>query len=217
MFNLILKDILIQKNTLRFGIVYILLMILSSRQFDMFLISVTVFSYIMIQVSSALDDKNKSDILLNSLPLNRKTVVGAKYLSTFIFAAMAIVYYILITGVIKIFKLPFKVYPVSFESVVGALFSIVLVTSIYFPIFFKIGYIRSRIINFILFFGGSTVAGILISKLIENKNKTFIQGILQFLNNQSNIQIVAEIFVIMILLLVISYVFSLKFYRKREF
>ncbi|WKV08575.2 ABC-2 transporter permease [Thermoanaerobacterium sp. CMT5567-10] len=218
-FNLILKDILIQKRTFLLGIVYILIMILSFQQSGspMFSASVTAFSYIMVQSACAYDDKNKSDILLNSLPLNRNTIVIARYISTFIFAAIAVVYYILLTGIIKILELPFKVYPVSLEGIIGTLFALILVSGIYFPIFFKVGYIKSKIVNFVLFFGVFIGGGILLPELIENKNKAFIQGAIQFLSNQSDMQIAVEIFAIMILLLIISYVFSLKFYRKREF
>lgn len=219
MFNLILKDILIQKRTFLLGIFYILIMILSFQQVGspMFSASVVAFSYIMVQSACAYDDKNKSDILLNSLPLNRDTIVIARYISTFIFAAISVVYYILLTGIIKILDLPFKVYPVSLEGIIGALFALVLVSGIYFPIFYKVGYIKSKMVNFVLFFGVFFGGGILLPELIRNKDEAFIQGILQFLSNQSDMQIAVEIFAVMILLLIISYMFSLHFYRKREF
>ena len=218
-FNLILKDILIQKRTFLLGIVYILIMILSFQQSGspMFSASVIAFSYIMVQSACAYDDKNKSDILLNSLPLNRSTIVTAKYISIFIFTAITIVYYILLTAIVKILELPLNVYPVSLEGIIGILFALVLISGIYFPIFFKVGYIKSKIANFVLFFMVFTGGGILVPELIEDKNQAFIQGILQFLRKQSKLQVIVEIFLVMILLLVISYALSLKFYRKREF
>ena len=219
MFNLILKDILIQKRNFLFGVVYILIMILSFQQSGspMFSASVIAFSYIMVQSACAYDDKNKSDILLNSLPLNRSTIVTAKYISIFIFTAITIVYYILLTAIVKILELPLNVYPVSLEGIIGILFALVLISGIYFPIFFKVGYIKSKIANFVLFFMVFTGGGILVPELIEDKNQAFIQGILQFLRKQSKLQVIVEIFLVMILLLVISYALSLKFYRKREF
>jgi len=219
MFNLILKDILVQKRTLLFGVIFMLIMILSFQQYEspMFIASVTAFSYIMVQSSCAYDDKNKSDILLNSLPLNRSTIVTAKYISIFIFTAITIVYYILLTAIVKILELPLNVYPVSLEGIIGILFALVLISGIYFPIFFKVGYIKSKIANFVLFFVVFTGGGILVPELIEDKNQAFIQGILQFLRKQSKLQVIVEIFLVMILLLVISYALSLKFYRKREF
>lgn len=219
MFNLVLKDILIQKKTFLFGIVYILIMIFLFQQIGdpMFPASVIAFSYIIVQSACAYDDKNKSDILLNSLPLKRNTIVMARYISTYIFTAIAVLYYILLTGIIKILELPLKVYPVSLEGFIGALFIIVLVTGMYFPIFFKVGYIKSKKVNFLLFFGVIFGFGVFLPELIKNNNAAIIQGILQFFSNQSDIQLAVEIFAVMILLLVISYMISLNFYRKREF
>jgi len=220
MFNLILKDILVQKRNFLFGIVYILIMMLSFQQVGspMFAASVFAFSYIMVMSACAYDEKNKSDVLLNSLPLNRSTIVIAKYISTFVFAAVSILYYILLSGIIKVLELPLKVYPVSIEDIIGVLFALILVTGIYFPIFFKVGYIKSKIVNFILFFGIFFGVTIFLQELINNKDDaTFIQTILQFLSRQSDMQIAVEIFALMILLLFISYMFSLYNYRKREF
>lgn len=219
MINLILKDILIQKKTFLWGIFYIVIMVLSFQQAGspMFSASVVAFTYIMVQSACAYDDKNKSDILLNSLPLNRSTVVIARYLSTFIFAIVAVIYYILLTGIINMLGLPFKVYPVSLEGAVGTLFALILITGIYFPIFFKVGYIKSKIVNFILFFGVFVGAGMIVPELMEDRNSAFAQKVIQFFSNQSDTQITVELFVIMVLLLIISYMFSIKFYRNREF
>jgi ABC-2 type transport system permease protein len=219
MFNLILKDILIQKRNFLFGVVYILLMILSFQQVGnpMFAMSVIAFSYIMIQSACAYDDKNKSDVLLNSLPLKRDTIVIARYISTFVFAAISIVYYILLSGIIRVLELPFKVYAVSLEGITGVLFALVLINGIYFPIFFKVGYIKTKIVNFALFFGVFFGGNIIVQELIKNKDKAFIQAILHFFSEQTDIQIAVELFVVMILLFIISYLFSLHYYRKREF
>jgi len=219
MFNLILKDILIQKRTFIFGIFYILILILSFQQVGspMFLTSVIAFSYIIIQSACAYDDKNKSDVLLNSLPLNRDTIVISRYISTFVFAAISVVYYILLTGVIKLLRLPFKTYPVSIEGIIGALFALTFLSGVYFPIFFKMGYIKSKMVNFVLFFAVFFGIGMLLPELINSENNVYIQRILKFFSNQSDIQTVVEILTVMILMLVISCMISLNFYRKREF
>jgi len=219
MFNLILKDILIQKRNFLFGVVYILIMILSFQEMGspMFVTSVMAFSYIMVMSACAYDEKNKSDVLLNSLPLNRGTIVMAKYISLFVFAAVAIAYYIFLSGVIKGLELPLKVYPVSLEGIIATLFALIIISGIYFPIFFKVGYIKSKILNFGVFFG-VFFGGIMVwQELISNKDEALIQAVLQFLSKQSAMQITVEIFAVMILLLIISYRLSLHNYRQREF
>ena len=54
-------------------------------------------------------------------------------------------------------------------------------------------------------------------ELMSDKDNASIQAIQQFLSKQSDILIAVEIFAVMILLLVISYLFSLHNYKKREF
>jgi len=219
MFNLILKDILIQKRNFLYAIVYILIMIWSFQEMGspMFVASVMAFAYIMVMSACAYDEKNKSDILLNSLPLNRGTIVIAKYISFFVFAAVSIVYYIFLSVIIKVLELPLKVYPVSLEGIIATLFVLIIISGIYFPVFFKVGYIKSKIVNFGLFFGVFSGGIIIWQELICNKDKAFIQAVLQFLSEQSAMQKAVEMFAVMILLLIISYMFSLHNYRKREF
>lgn len=219
MFNLILKDILIQKRNFLFGIAYILIMVLAFQQTggSMLTASVAAFSYILVQSACAYDDKNKSDVLLNSLPLSRGTIVTARYLSVFVFAAISLFYYILLSGIIKALGLPFKVSAVSLEGIMGALSALIIINGIYFPIFFKVGYIKSKIANFILLFGVFFGETVFLQKMINYKDKAFIQTILRFFNKQSDVRTAVEVFTGMVLLLIVSYVFSLHYYRKREF
>ncbi|NLO97420.1 MAG: ABC-2 transporter permease [Peptococcaceae bacterium] len=219
MFNLVLKDLLVLKKNFLFGIVYILIMIVAFQQIggSMLAASIVVFSYMMVQLACAYDEKNKADILLNSLPLNRSTIVIARYISTFIFTAISIVYYLLLSGLIKVLHLPLKVYPVSLEGILGALFALILVCGIYLPIFFKMGYIKSKLLNFVLFFGVFFGGAILLQELITNKDQSTLQRVVQFLNEQSTMQVAVEISAVMILLLFISFMFSLRNYKKREF
>jgi hypothetical protein len=84
-------------------------------------------------------------------------------------------------------------------------------------VYFKLGYIKSKSINFVLFFGIFFGGTILLQELMSDKDNASIQAIQQFLSKQSDILIAVEIFAVMILLLVISYLFSLHNYKKREF
>lgn len=219
MFNLILKDILIQKRILLFGIIYILILIFSFQEIGspMFLTSVIGLSYMMVQSACAYDEKNKSDILLNSLPISRNTIVIARYVSVFVFSAISIVVYALISVIINMLQLTVKAYPVTLEGIIGILFAIAFVCGIYLPIYFKVGYIKSKIINFVMIFGFITVFGAVLPGLLENKDQVFVQKIIQFFDSRSDIQIAAVILALTILLHFISYMISLNFYRKREF
>lgn len=219
MFNLIFKDILIQRKSLLFGVIYVFVLILCFQDtgITMFLTSAIGFSYMMIQSACAYDDKNKSDILLNSLPISRNTIVVSKYVSAFVFSGISIVVYSLLTVIINLLKLPIKVSPITLEGVIGILFAIVLMCGIYFPVYFKIGYIKSKVYNFILIFGILFLTTTLLPAILGNKSKVIIQILTKFFSSQSDLIIAIKMLILIILFFSISCMISLNIYRKREF
>jgi len=219
MFNLIFKDILIQRKSLLFGVIYVFVLILCFQDtgITMFLTSAIGFSYMMIQSACAYDDKNKSDILLNSLPISRNTIVVSKYVSAFVFSGISIVVYSLITVIINLLKLPIKVSPITLEGVIGILFAIVLMCGIYFPVYFKIGYIKSKVYNFILIFGILFLTTTLLPAILGDKSKVIIQILTKFFSSQSDLIIAIKMLILIILFFSISCMISLNIYRKREF
>lgn len=87
MFNLIRKDILLQKATL-IGLLLILVVYLF---LDISSIWVgIVFSMIIITNTYKMDEKSSIHMLLNSLPYTRKEIVSSKYIGTFIFTGLVI-------------------------------------------------------------------------------------------------------------------------------
>ncbi len=89
MLNLILKDILIQKNTLIIYIATILLYLLVNVS-PVFI--VFVYSVVFILNAFSSDEKDNANILLNSLPYTRKEIVSSKYIGAIIFTGLFICY-----------------------------------------------------------------------------------------------------------------------------
>lgn len=89
MLNLILKDILIQKNTLIIYIATILLYLLVNVS-PVFI--VFVYSVVFILNAFSSDEKDNANILLNSLPYTRKEIVSSKYIGALIFTGLFICY-----------------------------------------------------------------------------------------------------------------------------
>lgn len=87
MVNLILKDIIIQKNTIIIYIATIILYLLAD-------VSPTflgvLYSVVFIMNTFSVDDKGNANILLNSLPYTRKEVVSSKYMGALIFTSVII-------------------------------------------------------------------------------------------------------------------------------
>jgi len=224
MINLILKDIIVLKKTLLFCAFYpaIFIFAFQSTGSAMLPASIAAVTYILVLTASAYDDKNKSDILLNSLPIGRNQVVLSRYLSIYVFSAVGVIYYLAFYILINISGLPLKVYPITSEGIIAALFSVTLMNSIYFPILFKMGYIKSKMVNFILFFslffGISVVGGLLKDQSANDAVKgRFLESITRFFNSLSNIQITIGIIIMMLIMFSISYMLSKKFYKNREF
>ncbi|MCG0275361.1 MAG: ABC-2 transporter permease [Thermosediminibacteraceae bacterium] len=206
MFSLIKKDLLIQKNILLYGILSTLIIIIAFQQIGdaMFPVAVIALTYVMLQSACYHDDKNNANVLLNVLPIKRSTVVFCRYISVFVFALISISYYAVLTGIMKILSIPLKLYSITIEGVLFALFTLIFINSIYLPLFFKMGYLKSRIINLILFFG----VGMLGS--INEKYRGFLGSY-----DKMTIMVILAIFAVIIY--GISYILSVKIYKNREF
>ncbi|MEK5039414.1 ABC-2 transporter permease [Sporosarcina sp. FSL K6-3457] len=87
MFNLIRKDILLQKTTLL--ILLPLLVVLLFLE-DSYVWIGIIFSIAIVMNAYSVDEKSASHMLLNSLPYTRKEIVSSKYIGTFIFIGLVV-------------------------------------------------------------------------------------------------------------------------------
>jgi len=218
MITLLKKDILIQKRILLFCLVYVLIIPLFFRNFEnknlIFSASIMIVTYMLLTNACALEEKNKTEVLYNSLPISRVKIVAARYLSLFLYSAVASVYYLIISNLVTLLHLPLKIYPATFEGFLGGLITVIILNSIYLPVFFKIGFVKSRYVNLFLFFG--VFFGItLVSQFAKGiTNPFFIKLISLFKLPQGNLLITAGIAA---LILVTSFFISCRIYKKKEF
>ena len=218
MLNLVLKDILIQKKSVLFAIIYIVffMCVFHSLGTMMSASAIVAFTYILLMGAFAHDDKSKADTMLNSLPVKRESVVIAKYISLLLFLAIGAAVYIILFNIIQIINLPLKAFPLTLECLVGALFGVSLMNSIYFPVLFKIGYTRAKVLNLILFFAFFFGVPAIVNLFTSNIDKEFFDSILSVVNSQSDAVIGFSIVALAFLLLIVSYFISVKFYKQRE-
>ncbi|MGE4282479.1 MAG: ABC-2 transporter permease [Clostridia bacterium] len=219
MFNLILKDILIQKKQIVFAMLYIIFLVFAFQSMGpaMFPAGVVAMTYMLIITSCAYEDKNNSYMILNSLPIKRSQIVLARYISAVIFLTIAILAYAVISQVISISGIPLKTYPITLEYFLGALFSFSLMNAIYFPIFFKVGYMKARFVNFTLFFIFFFGINILVSFIVHNRDEAWVKALESFFAGKSDQAVAALLMSAIAALLLISYGLSVKFYNDREF
>ncbi|MBO8158167.1 ABC-2 transporter permease [Thermosyntropha sp.] len=212
MYNLILKDFLLQKKTFLFAFLYVAVMVIAFRDYGD-VASIIVLSYAMLLTACAYDDKSKADMVLNSLPLKRDTIVWARYLSVYVFALSMMVFYALLYWVISILPLPVHLAKLSGVKAIAALLIIGFLGSIYFPFYFKLGYMKSRLVNFIVFFlifGG-------VMPVLSNFAGSGLPGGMSGLM-EVRAEIIAGLFILLFLCVqVVSVLLSLRFYRARDF
>lgn len=219
MINLIIKDILVQKKTILISLVYTIFFIFTFQGMGNvgFVGSVVAIVYLLLNTSLAYDDKNKSEIMLNSLPIKREDIVTAKYVSVLLYLTIGIGFYFISTLLIKLTMLPIQLNIVTAVDIISSMISVILLSSINLPLFFKLGYIKSKMFSFILFFlfffGAASLAGYL-----KNNKIIGTSGLLlDFLYNGSDIQILLFFIIIVFILALVSYGVSIILYKNREF
>jgi len=218
MIFLIFKDILLQKKMLIFGFIYVTMMVFLFQEKSGIMLhaSIIAVTYIMGQTSCANDDKSKSDLLYNSLPIGRSEIVFSKYVSMFVFALIGIIYYQILFIFIKLLGLEIIIASITIPSIMGALFSMSILNGIYLPIYYKVGFIKSKIVNMLLFVG-LFILGPQIYMLKGKENLEIVGNLFKSYNELSYFWAQITMLVGLILALSVSYLLSLKFYSKREF
>lgn len=215
MLALILKDIALQKKYIALSLVYVLIFLLAFQNSDVssLTISLIIVAYTLVNTSAAMEDKSKADILLNSLPISRRKLVLEKYLNVLVYMVIASIYYLIVTTVINILNLPINISPIKLNTLLFSIFSVILMINIYFPVLFKYGYLKSRIVSFIMFFGIIFSSSSLF-KYIENNINIKFNTIFESLSES---YIMALFIGLTLIITFFSYMLSVKIYTNREF
>jgi len=207
MIGLIKKDLFIIKNNLKIILILFIVFFITGLQnsTDMSYIPITL-SVVLFLSTFSYDEYNKWDAYAITLPNGRVNIVKSKYIATIIL--------VLITSLISLILNLLTGYinnSINFEEalsmITGITFSIILIQSISYPIIFKFGIEKGRLLLFASIF-------IIIS---------LISLIPVSINISSNIILFIEKYWIILLLIItsiilsISYLISKKIYLKKEF
>jgi hypothetical protein len=220
MSSLILKDLLIQKKTLGFILGYSLFLCFAFNSPELagmvYVMGAMVSSYILFLGACAYETKGSSELVLNSFPLRRKDVVRSRYCSAFVFLFLSLVIIGLGGAVMKGIGLPFPLRYLNWFDVVGVTVSFLLLISFYLPFYFKFGYIRARLVNVLTFLFFFFVPTYVLNYYRENSEKEWFRQAMVFLDNNPA-WLIGGLFSVLFLMLLLSYLLSVKFYQAREF
>ena len=217
-YHLIKKDLLVQKHSIlaAFALIVFFSITLSNLGPVGMTVGIVAITYQFVLGASALEEKVNSDIILISLPIKKNIIVLAKYLSIYVYAACAIVGFLIIYLLTHLLNVPLEM-PITLEAIAGSLIAITLFFSISFPLIFKFGYLKSKFANFILFFivvfGGTMIIG----NLAQNEQSNLSQKMLTILQEGTQVQTLLLLLIPLALIFTGSYFLSLLFYTNREF
>ncbi len=221
MLNLLKKDLYLLKKHYWFVIIYgFFMFIVFNNPVFKYLVypsGISIIAYMLLMYSTYYDDKNNSDVMINSLPIKKSHIVAARYLSVFMFIIVGIIIMAfsgLLFTYLNIFDPPRLI---NFIDVIGALCGLGFITFTYLPIYFKFGYIKAKFFNLAIF-GIVFVLPMTLTKLIKTTDKPkWVDDIVIFINNQSDYVIITYIVSFILLLGIVSFILSTNFYKKREF
>ncbi len=204
MFNLIKKDLLLQKHL---GLVYLGLIVLY-LYIDISLVgTITLTCSLFVLHSHYYDEKDHSNMLLNSLPYSRKEIVTSKFLE----AVLAIIPVSIVSIVSKLIFTGGD-FELSYSSLLISLFCTMIFTSFYLPFFYKFTQQYIMMIGAALM--GLTVALMpIITRFVTKHFSDQINTVL----NMSEIQLYTIFGGISVLLFVLSWNLTVSIYSKRVF
>jgi ABC-type transport system involved in multi-copper enzyme maturation permease subunit len=220
MFNLLRKDILVQKHTLWFALGYSIFVFFafSNKTFSPFVyvMGAVAVSYVLILSAVQSEYKNNSDLVLLSLPVKRQEVVASKYLAFLVFILLSLVT-MGITGLIFMLSpLPFPTRLINWQDAAITLVSVTLLVSIYLPVYYKMGGKWLQVINIVLFmlvfFAPSTLA----SYMHSHRQDQWVQWLVQMVGHNPHITSLLGIAFVAVLML-ISYLISVHIYANQDF
>ncbi|HHT42299.1 MAG TPA: ABC-2 transporter permease [Firmicutes bacterium] len=212
MITLVLKDLLLQKKILTTMFIYVFIFSFAFRSLGEYqpVAIITGVSYMLVMFAGAWEDKNNADRLWNSLPVSKWQIVGSKYLSVLAYVALASAATWITMTVLSLVNVSVAMGAVSLVSIAAGAVSVLLLSSFYLPIYFALGYIKSRYLNFVIYFAFLFLANAL-SGLVGRLSAV------PFLANAGSAVLLGLGVGSMALVIAVSFVLSLRLYTRREF
>lgn len=206
MLGLIKKDLLLMKTNAKsllvIFIIYLLMAI--NGNFDI-VVMLPLFIMVLLISTFGYDEYNNWDAYVNALPVGRKNIILSKYLTSAILLVCSSIISCIIAYVLTFFYEKSDISH-SLSYIGGCLCGMLITISLMYPLIFKYGSQKGRIAGFVLIAGSGFVLGLL------SKIKAFSTVV----NSLETYFLIAFI-VLTILMLIGSYIISVKIYSKREF
>lgn len=220
MIGLILKDILIQKKTIMISLIYCVLFSVvfgkASGVESAFIAGTFAVSYLFIVYVCSYEERYNGLAIFSSLPVKRDEIVISKYISVFLFAFIGFMLTLLTHLILNKIGIVNTVPKLSFELIVGLVFSVCIIGALYYPVYFRFGYMKSKFIMFGVFMA----IGFLPTMAVRLVDKDYFMDRLKILsdgiNNLPDVLIGGIILLSGALITIISMLYSIKVFRGKD-
>lgn len=223
MLNLIIKDVIIQKKEKTFWIAILanFLSALITAGNSGLAVIIPFFSiYLMLVYSNAFDYKYNAEVMVNSMPVNRKDIILAKYISVYFYLIVAMLLTYAGDCLFKVLGISHSQSLLSISFLCVNIFLASVYYAIFFPFYYKLGYIRSRWVNFIAMLVVSFL-GTVIGRMGEANTQMLAVKTAAYADPSiEKIAIAGQLFVLVAvscLFILVSLTISLKIYKNKEF
>lgn len=205
--GLILKDLFMIKNNLRTIVLFFVVFTFISFKDNSNLSFMPAFiSIMMFMTTFSYDDFNNWNAYAITFPNGRKNIVRSKYLASLLLAFIAIVITLGASFLMGYINHSLDIDKIL-NGVIGSVAAISILLTVLYPLIFKYGIEKGRIVLFVLVAFITAIIGIVL------KNINISTSIIKIFNNYGIIIIP----ILLILFLFLSYKISERIYLKKEF
>jgi len=220
MINLIKKDLLIQKKSfiMLFFFSLFMFVIYSNPIFEdfIYIMGIVLIVYIFLISANTEDEKNKSEVMLNSLPVTRKDIVLAKYISIIVYLVIGLGSLGAMALVFRLPIIPLTPRLLNGTDLLASILLVFLAVAVYFPLYFKFGAAALRIFTILLFLSFFFIPRMVVEYYMEHPEAPVFQ-FLQHLLEQPLFVPAAMILIFIFIIITVSYFISKKVYLQKEF
>lgn len=146
MIGLIKKDLKLSIKINLFAVIYVLFISVNGLLSKdlligniIYVLSIIIFTFVVVIYVNGFDDKYKSEVILNSFPLDRRNIVRSKYITLIIFILISSAVIVALTNVLPMLLNIDGRASANIHTVIIAANVLLLFYSIYYPIYFKVG------------------------------------------------------------------------------
>ncbi len=219
MLNLVKKDLKLSKKINIFAVIYALFIATMGLTMPdhpvaniLYVLGMVILIFISVIYTNGYDDKYKSEIILNSFPIDRKDIVRGKYISLIIYIIIGCSAVLIFTNIILKIGIITNGRSANIWNAIFAANISLIFYSIYYPFYFKLGEgLRSfNTILWILMTVGPAIIGKSFKKLEEIG---YLEKILSIDINKINLYL----FIFSLMMFYVSLQISKKIYMGKEF